>query len=183
MSNDILKRFEIELPLTELKKDLVSQDDEPILFKRRYDLLLENLNKMILSLKNASKVQPEFLTSLHKAAEDFTDRHGQWVRLTSDIAVLIAKWWEPDMTGDEQLDWVDWFRPLSHAFVDVLESRPNYFLQEARQDFEQFYITYLRMCLRHKREEIIPEILSVIRGQEPKSLKNKTGKIHFDVSL
>ena len=30
---------------------------------------------------------------------------------------------------------------------------------------------------------ICSEILSVIRGQEPKSLKNKTGKIHFDVSL
>ncbi len=30
---------------------------------------------------------------------------------------------------------------------------------------------------------ICSEILSVIRGQEPKSLKNKSGKIHFDVSL
>jgi xanthine/CO dehydrogenase XdhC/CoxF family maturation factor len=30
---------------------------------------------------------------------------------------------------------------------------------------------------------ICSEILSVIRGQKPKSLKDKTGKIHLDISL
>lgn len=87
----------------------------------------------------------------------------EWTKLVRDVARIFSKKY---ILEDKFPTWSKHFQSLSYTYAEILDLQIPEQIEVIRADFITYHATYLDLCIKQNRFDLIPSILAIIQGRK-----------------